>query len=100
MRFLKPPPDSLTYLRVIHVLSEKDQPDEHDVYFEIGFYGRLAFICGGCTDCTGSTGGEGKLEMGRIFTLLAYAYKKPIENVEIEYEKGEKFRATMFKKEM
>lgn len=100
MMFLKPSPDSLTYLRVIHVLSEKDQPDEHDVYFEIGFYGRLVFICGGCTDCVGSSGGEGKLEMDRLFTLLAYAYKRKVENIEVGCVKGKEFRDKMFKRGM
>lgn len=51
----------------------------HDVYYEIGI-GTHFFICGGCTDCSG-TGGSGKETMDGVMECLSETYGVPVQTL-------------------
>lgn len=61
----EPPVD---YLREIFVSTNADFPNQHHVFFEVGFAHKI-IICGGCTDCSGA-GSRGMREVESLFTLL------------------------------
>lgn len=77
---------TVDYLREIFVATEADQPDHHDVFFEIGFPSTTV-ICGGCTDCSGE-GGGGRQKLETVFSFLEHLYGVTREVVKIAPRKG------------
>ncbi len=73
-------------LRVISVQCDPANLSHHAIYFEAGF-GSNRWMCGGCTDFSG-TGGNGRRKLESVFRLLALVYGVEIERVEIPYHQG------------